>query len=118
MMITADCFWRTYNRDMARSSVVDMTVEVEVEGAEDNLEILQAILDVARANGMPVGSHVTGCFQVQSDIGIWNHVDAKKIDLTTERKRANVVFQTWEQAEAEEEAAQELMDYERRAEAA
>lgn len=49
------------------------------------------------------GSHRTGCFEIQNDLGIWSHVDGNRMDFSTPRKAAKVTFKTWEQLEAEDE---------------
>lgn len=54
--------------------------------------------------GMPIGSNRSGCYQVQSDAGIWEQVDGNRMDFSTPRKAAKVEFKSWEQMEAEEAA--------------
>lgn len=60
-------------------------------------------LEAARAAGMPKGSHRTGCFEVQNDLGIYSQIDYNRIDLSAPAKAAKVVFKTWEQLEAEDD---------------
>lgn len=57
----------------------------------------------AYANGLPRGSARCGCIEVQNDLGIYSHRLGNRIDLSTPRKAANVVFKTWEELEREEE---------------
>ncbi len=64
------------------------------------LATLEAGLALARAEGMPRGTHRTGCFEVQTPHGIHQHVEENRIDLTTPGKRAKVVFKSWEELEA------------------
>lgn len=59
-------------------------------------------LKYAHANGMPRGSARGGCFEVQNDLGIHWHRDYQRIDLSTPKRAANVIFKTWEQLEQEE----------------
>lgn len=65
----------------------------------DDLPLAEA-LEAARKAGMPKGSHRTGCFEVQSPLGIYSHVANARIDLSTPRKAAKVRFLSWD---AEEE---------------
>ncbi len=65
------------------------------------LDILAEVLAHCYNNGMPRGSARAGCYEVQCDFGIFSHKNGARIDLTTARKRLNVVFKTWEQIEAE-----------------
>lgn len=58
---------------------------------------LDEAIRLARAAGAPKGSHRTGIFEVQNDLGIWEHVDGNRIDLSTPRKTAKVIFRTWDE---------------------
>ena len=51
---------------------------------------------------LPKGTHRSGIFQIQNDLGIWSQQDDRRIDFTTPRKAAKVSFQTWEEMEAAE----------------
>ena len=53
------------------------------------------------------GTHQSGCFEVSNDIGMWWHKDGNRMDFSTPRKAAKVIYKTWEQMEAEEIAAAE-----------
>jgi hypothetical protein len=61
---------------------------------------LAAALEFARANGMPQGTHRSGCFEVQTPEGIYSHVNDCKIDLSTPAKAAKVIFTTWAELDA------------------
>ena len=65
---------------------------------------LEDALSAARAAGMPKGSHRSGCFEVQSDLGIFQstHDFGTKIDPARE---CTFSYKTWAQLEAEELAA-------------
>ena len=54
-----------------------------------------------RAAGVPKGSHRSGCFQVQTDLGIYSstHEFGRRIDPN---RPSTFTFSTWEQLEAEE----------------
>lgn len=59
-------------------------------------------LVAARENGMPRGSHRTGCFEVQTDAGIYSQVDGNRIDLSTPKRAAKTSFKTWKQLDSED----------------
>ncbi len=64
---------------------------------------LREALEYARATrNLGSGTHRSGCFEVQNDLGIFRQVDGNKIDLSTPAKAAKVTFKTWEQLEREE----------------
>ena len=58
-------------------------------------------LAAARAEGMPKGSHRSGCFEVQSDLGIFQstHEFGTRIDPA---RACTFSYMTWAQLEAEE----------------
>ena len=98
-----DFFYRTENKNFDPSNTFYMILELPA-----GLTVGQA-LEMARDAGITApqrplakGSHRSGCFEVQCDRGVWQHVDSKKIDVSTPRKAANVQWRTWEQIEAEE----------------
>ena len=62
---------------------------------------IEAAMAHAYANGLPRGSHRCGCVEVQNDRGIWSQKEGNRIDVSTPRKRAKVIFRTWEELEAE-----------------
>ena len=100
----ADCFFRLYNRDRARvlSSRNQRYVTVHVaDGAE-----LGEILAAARSAGAPVGNTLTGVYEVQTDRGIYDRPDARKLDGTP-RRLAAARFRTWADLEAAERAEME-----------
>ena len=39
----------------------------------------QEALALARAAGLPKGSNRCGCFEIQSDLGIWSHKEDKPL---------------------------------------
>ena len=63
---------------------------------------LAEALAAAYAAHMPRGTNRAGCFQIQNDRGIWNHINGNRMDPSTPRKAAKCVFKTWEELEAEE----------------
>jgi len=48
------------------------------------------------------GSHRSGVFEIQTAEGIIKHINGKKIDNRTHRKRTNILFKTWDAMEKEE----------------
>lgn len=99
--ISWDFFFRAESNRVDPRSLPAFSITLEL-AANMNLE---DALAAARAAGMPKGSYRTGCFEVQNDLGIWEHATASKIDLSTPRKAAKVSFRTWDQVEADELAA-------------
>lgn len=57
---------------------------------------LAEALDAAHAAGMSKGSQRSGCFEIQTDRGIWSQVNGKKIDPT---RPELTPFKTWEELE-------------------
>ena len=70
--------------------------EVEEEGAA---EVVSRLLGMAWEGGMPKGSQRTGCFQIQTDVGIFSSTTRGRFNPA---KPDTIVFKTWEQVEAEE----------------
>lgn len=79
-------------------------VELELEDSS-TFEALQVILNAAYAQGVNKGSRRSGIFEVQTDDGIWSHINNRRIEIDTERKRKNVEFKSWKQLIWEEEQA-------------
>ena len=71
----------------------------------DTIEGLQAMLDATFAAGIPRSSARGGIFEIHTDLGIWQHVDSRRMDPTTPAKAAKCVFTSWEDFEAAERAA-------------
>lgn len=55
------------------------------------------------------GSRRCGIFEIQCEEGIVRHAKYMKIDGSTFRKRANILFKTWEQMETEEKTTGEIV---------
>jgi hypothetical protein len=93
-----DFFWRLFNSRKKWD-------KWNIATARFNLPIntsLKEGLEIAKKNGMPVGSHQSGCFEVQTDKGIYSRKDKMKIDVSTPRRERKVIFKTWDQLEEEE----------------
>ena len=74
----------------------------------DTIEGLKAMLDATSAAGISRSSARGGIFEIHTDLGIWQHVDSRRMDPTTTAKAAKCVFMSWcELGEAEMEAAEE-----------
>jgi hypothetical protein len=70
------------------------------------------VLAMAIANhDVPKGSHRTGVFEMQNDLGIYSRDDLMRIDFSTPRRAAKVNFKTWEEMEREERAAAYDLQY-------
>jgi hypothetical protein len=66
---------------------------------------LAEIIELARANGViGKGSARSGVSEVHTPDGIYITTDDKRIDLSTPRKAAKVLFASWEAMEADEVA--------------
>tara|TARA_R100001086_G_scaffold92068_1_gene45621 strand:- start:413 stop:781 length:369 start_codon:yes stop_codon:yes gene_type:complete len=94
---TYDFFFRPEGRKFSKDNVVSVTM-VAVAG----LTLQEALVAALDARILPKGSHRSGCFQVQTDRGIFQSAKDSRIDLSTPRKAANVFFASWEAMEANE----------------
>lgn len=63
---------------------------------------LDDILVEGYQKGFPMGSARGGCFELQTDEGIWARPDGKRMRVTG-RNGQPAIFKTWEQLEAEEQ---------------
>ena len=91
-------FFRRENNRHHPKSVPAVYLNVDVP----NGTTVEAGLALARAAGMPHGSHRAGCFEVQTDRGIHSQIDGNRMDFSTPTKRAKVVFKSWKKLEAED----------------
>lgn len=57
---------------------------------------LEEILDLGYELGIPKGSARAGCFEIQTDKGIWQSHNGGRMDP------ARATFKSWEQLEAED----------------
>ena len=102
-----DAFYRTYNKVESKmmSSANVRSVSVEVAADATPAEMIAAAL----AAGASIGTSRTGIYEIQTDDGIWTRTD--KAIRCFERINGEIVvskkfaFKSWEQLEAEEEAA-------------
>ncbi len=94
-----DFFWRNESNRVDPRSVAAETMRLSLPVTTT----LEDAISAARAAGMPKGSARTGCFEVQGPNGIWSHVRESRIDLSTPRRAANVVFKTWDELDAEDD---------------
>lgn len=86
-LMKADVFYRTWNRNRAKSRVKVTSVDVP---ANANLA------DVLKASGAPSGNRTwSGVFEVQTDAGIWARPDGGPF------WKGGVTFRSWDQVEAE-----------------
>ena len=102
---------QVFNRPEVKSGKVfdsdnmrQFVVEADVEDAS-TFEALAEILEEAYEQGVNRGSARSGICEIHTDQGIWTHVNARRIEVDTERKRKNVVFKSWEQMAWEEDQA-------------
>lgn len=64
----------------------------------------QAALEYMRANKkLGRGSSRSGCFEIQTDLGVWSQANGTAMRFDTPRKAAKVTYRTWEEIIAEEE---------------
>lgn len=90
-----------YRRESNRHHPKDVPAVCLTLDLADETTLPEALC-AALAAGMSKGTHRSGCFEVQTDRGIWSQRDGNRIDLSTTRKVALTTFKTWEQLEAEE----------------
>lgn len=93
-----DFFYRRQNNDTAKMFSAD-NVRCLTLTLTDDLSIADAIT-AALAGGMSKGSFQSGCFEVQTDSGIWARIDGKSITHAPHK----AIFRTWEQIEHEEKS--------------
>jgi len=96
-----DFFFRMEGKNFNRDDVHYLTLDLDLE-AEDLEELgweafLTEALTQAWAEGMSKGSHRSGCFEVQCDLGIFAHKDQNKINPDNLSK---VTFKTWDELDA------------------
>lgn len=81
-------FWATH-------SACTKSAELPVDwSAQEALEFMRAQRQLGR------GSNRSGCFEIQTDLGIWSQTNETAMRFDTPRKAAKVIFQTWEEIEA------------------
>lgn len=87
-VMKADVFYRTWNRDRAKSRVRVVSVEVPADATLD---------DVIRAARAPRGTRTwSGVFEVQTDDGVWSRPDEGPL------WKGGAVFRSWDQVEEDE----------------
>lgn len=97
-----DIFFRRENKKFDPENI--FTYRFFVDYPVDTPAAVQRILDMAAERRICRGSARSGIFQVQTDDGIWTHINERRIDFSTPRRAANVTFQSWEELEAAERA--------------
>lgn len=92
----ADLFYRTYNRNKRRmlSEKNVRHIRVTVPKTATLEEIIQAGLNA----GMSKGNFISGCFEIQTNLGIWSRPDSRS--MVNDCGKA--IFKTWKQLEHEE----------------
>ena len=94
--------WDFFHRpESNRRDPAENQCKVYIFDLPEDMELADA-LEHAYEAGMPRGSARAGCVEIQTDRGIYSHVNDKRIDVSTPRRAKNVVFKTWEQLEQEE----------------
>ena len=87
---TAVLCYRPENKNFDADNIISVAIEVSSDWS------LSEILATAIANvAVPKGSARSGVFQVQTVEGIFAHVNERKIDLSSDRKAAKVLFASW-----------------------
>jgi hypothetical protein len=90
----ADLFHHTEKRHFDREAAEDRTFSVVVPADATLADILTA----AYAARMPKGSARAGCYEVQTDAGVWSSPTRSRLNPNT------AIFRSWDDLEAEEEA--------------
>ena len=93
-----DVFFKTENSARAKEDFQTWDRDVVLE---EEVTIDELIEQVGYR-----GSNRCGCFEIQTLEGIIVHKRGSRIDNRTPRKRANILFRTWEQLEADELAGE------------
>ena len=69
---------------------------------------LDIALEEARKNGAPIGSHITGIYEVHNDQGIYQQINLRKI--VPSRKHL-YTFKTWDELEKAERDTESFKDW-------
>lgn len=97
--------WQFFCRTEKKNFDYDDVVFAEMQ-LPRNMDLATA-LETAQAEGViSRGSHRSGCFQVQTDDGIFSQVNDRRIDLSTARKAELVEMKTWEELDDEDDSAE------------
>jgi len=89
---------RTYQQYWSEREAKCLMLDLDAETT------LEEALDTARAHGMPKGSHRSACFQIQTDLGIYDSTHEFGVRINPHRPET-FTFKTWAELEAEELAA-------------
>lgn len=85
--------WAEWSQRPAYSLELDLPAGTPFEG----------LISAALKAGMPVGTGRSGCFEIQTDDGIYQHRSSKVRERGYGKLRpGTVIFRTWEQIEIEE----------------
>lgn len=88
----ADLFHHTEKTNFSKDADADRTYSIAVPATASLADILAA----AYAQGMPKGSARAGCYEVQTDAGVWSSPTRGRLNPRT------AIFKTWDQLEAED----------------
>ena len=58
-------------------------------------------IEIARKVGVPRGSNQSGVSEIQNHLGVWKHINDRRIDEKTV-KGVKVTFKTWDELEEED----------------
>ena len=86
-------FMRREGKNFDTEDIHDMTLSLP------STSTISEALTAAWVAGMSRGSQRSGCFQVQSDLGVWEHINEKAIRLS---RLDMVTFRTWQQIELDD----------------
>lgn len=89
--MTTTFFWRAQNNDIQKQMSDENRRQLTLNISATDLD---GMLAAARKAGMPKGSSVTGCSEIQNDLGIWT------------RQGSKWSFISWDDLEAQEQAEQ------------
>jgi hypothetical protein len=95
---TWDFFFRRENNSRSVEAVAASCISLDLPLNTP----LHDALALAHDAGLSLGSFRTGCFEIQTDAGIFAQVNGKRIELGTKGRAAKTTFKTWEQIEADE----------------
>lgn len=96
-----DVFFRTYNKDKAKMLSESNKRELKTEIADADAGDIDKLLAAAWKAGAGKGNSHSGVYEIQTDHGVWDSIDGRKINVDTDTGRTRIRFRTWAELETE-----------------
>ena len=95
----ANIFFRRENKNFKPQRILTDRFEVEVTAQPGTDQELGQILNSVWNQGASRGSHRSGIFEIQTDLGIWSQINEKKLNPS---RMQLTRYQSWDQLISEE----------------